>query len=197
MGSHKVFLLVAVCAVSGVTATRDAMCADSGFYASVGVGRAQSERSISSFEKFDGDDFTYEMGFGYHFGRYFGVQLAYHDFGEVEAIIGCPPELLCIADPVTGLVPTVSDEAAVDGASLQLLGTVPLAELPIELFGKVGAVRWDSDWRHNPRLDESGTDFMYGLGINWRAADRWSLQVAYQDVELDVRSFILGANFRF
>jgi len=38
---------------------------------------------------------------------------------------------------------------------------------------------------------------MYGLGINWRAADRWSLQLPYQDVELDVRSFNLGANFRF
>jgi opacity protein-like surface antigen len=183
--------------VSGVTLVAEAFAADSGFYASVGVGRAHSERSVSSFESFDGDDFSYELGVGYRFGRHLAIQAAWHDFGGVGAIINCPPELLCIADPGTNVVPTVLDEASVDGLSLQLVGTLPLAELPVELFAKAGAMRWDSDWRHNPGLNESGTDFMYGLGVNWNAGDRWSLQLAYQDVDLDVRSFNLGASFRF
>ena len=36
----------------------------------------------------DGDDFSWDLGLGYSFGRYVALQFAYHDFGDIA--IGTP-----------------------------------------------------------------------------------------------------------
>jgi opacity protein-like surface antigen len=72
-----------------------------------------------------------------------------------------------------------------------------LGELPIGLFAKVGAVAWDSDWRSNEILNESDTDLMLGGGVDWMPSDRLSVRLAYQDIDMDIRSVTLGAAFHF
>jgi opacity protein-like surface antigen len=168
-----------------------------GFYAFAGLGSAKSERALNAVERFDGDDFSYQLGLGFSINRYFAVQAAYHDFGKVDAIAGCPPELLCIADPGTGIVPSSPDTVNLDGVSVQIVGTMPLNTVPLQLFGKLGAMAWDSNWRQNSRLDESHTDLLYGVGVNWAPTDRWGMHLEYQKLDLDVRSFTLGTTFRF
>lgn len=197
MTSKTVILTGAIGAALGLAGNGDASGAESGFYAFAGLGSAQSERALNGFEGFDGDDFSYDLGFGFSINRYFAVQAGYHDFGEVDAIAGCPPELLCIAGPGTDFVAFSPDTVNLDGISLQFVGTMPLDTVPIEFFGKLGAMAWDSDWRQNAHLDESETDLMYGIGVSWAPADRWAMRLEYQKIELDVESFILGATFRF
>jgi hypothetical protein len=46
-------------------------------------------------------------------------------------------------------------------------------------------------------LDDSGEDLIYGAGLQWYVSDRWSLQVFYEHVDLDIESAKLGAEFRF
>jgi opacity protein-like surface antigen len=84
-----------------------------------------------------------------------------------------------------------------DGVSVQIVGTMPLNTVPLQLFGKLGAMAWDSNWRQNSRLDESHTDLLYGVGVNWAPTDRWGMHLEYQKLDLDVRSFTLGTTFRF
>jgi DNA repair ATPase RecN len=66
-----------------------------------------------------------------------------------------------------------------------------------EVFAKVGAVAWDSDWRSNEILNESDTDLMLGGGVDWMPSDRLSVRLAYQDIDMDIRSVTLGAAFHF
>lgn len=174
-----------------------AMAQDSGFYAFVNVGQADAERVVGAVNVIDGDDVTYDLGAGYTFGRYLSVQAAYHDFGEMNAIAGCPPEVLCIADDGTTIIAFSPDEASIDGVSLQLIGRYPLQSVPVDFFAKVGTIAWDSDWRHAPGVNESETDFMFGGGASWRAIDRVSVQLQYEKVNLDMESFTVGATFHF
>lgn len=46
-------------------------------------------------------------------------------------------------------------------------------------------------------LDASGEDLIYGAGLRWHVSNRWSLQVSYERVNLDIDSAKLGATFRF
>jgi OOP family OmpA-OmpF porin len=174
-----------------------ALAQDSGFYAFVDIGRADVERPVGDIDAIKGDDVTFDIGGGYSFGRYLSLQAAYHDFGEISGTVGCPPDLLCVADDGVTLVDESPDKISIDGYSIQVIGKYPLGELPIGLFAKVGAVAWDSDWRSNEILNESDTDLMLGGGVDWMPSDRLSVRLAYQDIDMDIRSVTLGAAFHF
>ena len=195
-GRH--LLVVSGCAVAaaafGAGATR---AAENGFFAYVDVGRAEVERVIGDFDRVDGNDFSWNAGFGYAFGRYASVRLGYQDFGDLDATLGCPPDVLCIAEPGGGLVASSPTSVHIDAVSLQLIGHYPLQSIPVGLFAKIGASAWNSDWRGDSRLNESETDLLFGAGVDWRTGDRLRLQLAYEETARDIRAITLGTSFAF
>lgn len=170
---------------------------DPGFFAFADVGKADAERFVGEVDVIDGDDFSWDLGVGYSFSRFVALQFAYHDFGDVEAIAGCPPDLLCIADDGTPIQASSPDTVKVEGLSLAIVGNYPLPNLPIGLFAKIGAIDWDSDWEGNTFLDESGTDLILGAGVSWAPSERVTLKLAYEEADIEIKSVTLGAAFRF
>ena len=184
-------------AALAVSAVAPAAAQESGWFAFVDLGKADAERFVGEVDVIDGDDVSWDIGLGYAFSPYLALQFAYHDFGDLDAIAGCPPELLCIADDGTPIQASSPDTAKVDGLSLVLVGNYPLPNLPFGLFAKAGAVDWDSDWTGNTFLDESGTDLLLGAGVSWAPSDRVTMKLAYEYADIEVRSVTLGAAFRF
>lgn len=171
--------------------------ADPGFYAFVDVGRAEADRALSVAERIDSNEFSFAIGAGMSLGPHFAVQAGYHDFGDFEAIVGCPPDVFCITDTNISIVPFARDQVEVDGFSIELIGTLPLERWPVALFAKAGAVAWDTDWDANSHLDESGTDLLLGVGAAWSPVKHWTVRISYEDVDLDVSSITLGTAFNF
>jgi hypothetical protein len=61
-------------------------------------------------------------------------------------------------------------EADADGVSA--FGVGFLAVGPVDLFGKLGLIAWDTNFRGG--LENDGTDFAYGVGAQFRV---WSISV--------------------
>lgn len=66
-------------------------------------------------------------------------------------------------------------DTSLDGVSVSALGIV--AAGPVDLFARVGALRWNADLRSSSlgiRASDSGTDLTYGVGAQFRI---WSLSL--------------------
>lgn len=94
-----------------------------------------------------GTDFAFRVFGGVRFGSYLGVEAAYLNLGEAKD--GFPIILPPIFSTPTALFRPQQDrqidvETKIDGYQLSLVGFLPLND-QIELFGRLGAVRWDRD----------------------------------------------------
>lgn len=118
---------------------------DEGFYlgASVGLASTEAQYSNPDFGAFDLDDndFAFKLFGGYQFSPLLAVEGGYRDLGSTsEGIVGID----------------------LQGFDLFAVAGVPLG--PLRVFGKAGAIYWDSDGRVG-RLDSFSDDgFDWGLG---------------------------------
>lgn len=134
------------------------------------------------------EDTSYELGIGYAFNRILSLQGSYHNFGKPTGFAGCPPEVLCIL--------AFSPEAVkVDGWAAAVAATWPLGQ-NLDVFGKLGVIAWDTS-AVSPSLNDSGADLLYGAGATWYVSERWGLQLAYEEADLDIRTGKFGLVYRF
>lgn len=139
-----------------------------GFYAGAGVGQSFVDEGA-----YDDEDTAFSAFGGYQFHRNFALEAGYTDFGKIKPA-GTGPDL----------------EA--QSVSLTAVGILPFTE-KFSGYAKAGFQRWDLD-KAIPgltgSLDDSGTDPVYGAGLQYRFNDTVALRAEYtrselEDIDLD------------
>lgn len=168
-----------------------AYAADNGFYIGGGVTRTSLDTSSDFIEdapdfSIDDDDNGYKIIAGMRPLDWFAVEANYVDFGSAatgDDVLGGEYEL-------TGI-----DAFAVGFLSAPF----------VDIFGKVGAIRWDADLNVNAGgIDfdesESGTDFAWGAGVQARLGSLAG-RLEYERFEVDgtdeVAMITLGVTYTF
>jgi OOP family OmpA-OmpF porin len=137
MTSHHALHLLAIATLASVAAT-PAAAQDSYYYLGLGVGQTRSlldERrmaeeqlgaspAITAFQR-DRNDLGYKVFGGYQFNRYFGVEGGFIDLGRFTYHASTTPD------------GTLDGRLRVQGANLDLVGTLPLSE-SFSLLGRIG-----------------------------------------------------------
>src|SRR5690606_21413517 len=144
----------AVLLLSGV-----AQAADNGFYIGGGITRTSIDTSFEFVEdapdfSLDDDDNGWKVIAGIRPLDWLAIEANYVDFGSVTA-----------GDVALG------GEYELTGIDAFAMGF--LSAPFVDVFGKVGAIRWDADGVVNAggvefSGDESGTDFAWGAGVQAR-----------------------------
>ena len=187
----KCILLIAVL---GLAVAVPAEAKKNGFYLGAGVG-------VSTINASDIDDDLGDIGFsdsetgykifaGYRFLQFFAVEGSYVDFGSMS-------------DAFDSEIGEVGFDIAVTGWDLFAVGILPIG--PVDLFAKVGGIRWDADIRAylgdlSDRDSGSGTDVAYGIGVGfrlWRLALRGEFEMFDIEDSDDVYMISIGAAFVF
>jgi opacity protein-like surface antigen len=168
-----------------------AQAADNGFYIGGGITRTSIDTSFEFVEdapdfSLDDDDNGWKLIAGMRPLDWFAVEANYVDFGSVtsgDAALGGEYEL-------TGI----------DAFAIGFL-SAPF----VDVFGKVGAIRWDADGRVSAggvefSDDESGTDFAWGAGVQARLGSLAG-RLEYERFEVDdtdeVAMISLSVTFTF
>jgi hypothetical protein len=144
-------LSAALLAGTGLLAAPGAAAADNGFY--LGAGLTQSKvKDIGP--SIDLKDDSYKLIAGFRPIDLFAVELNYIDLGQERGSIG----------PVGYSVDSKAYAAFA-------VGYLPLPF--VDLYAKAGVARWEADARATGlsafgRLDDSGTEFAYGAGVQAR-----------------------------
>jgi OOP family OmpA-OmpF porin len=150
-------------ALAGTASAAQAAEHDHGFYAGVGAGS-----SFVDERNYDDEDVAFSVFAGYQFNRYLGLEAGYADFGELK------PR-------------GEGDRLEADSAYLTLVGTLPITER-FSAYAKAGVHRWDLDTAL-PGLtgsrDDNSTDPTYGIGVQYRFNDLFSLRGEYSRFEVD------------
>jgi opacity protein-like surface antigen len=192
-----------------------------GFYAGAGLGEAEP----TSWE--DDDDYYYyssdtETGdsdtslsvfAGYRFNRYVAAELGWFDAGTMgwDQSLVYVPELLDVYNTDIDL--------DVTSANVSVLGILPFARIwEGYIRGGVAFYDADADQRLAPsfggetvrrRVDDSGADFLFGIGIGVTAFERVRFRLEFQGFTIDddllaleggdasVSNFLLDVQYRF
>ena len=139
-----------------------AQAADNGIYIGAGVGQSQVEASegvpeIGSVE-FDADATAYKAILGWRPLDWLAVEGNYLDLGSADDVV--------LGSEI---------ESDIDGLSLSVLGFLPVG--PVDLFARVGVLDWDAELSapdFDLRTKDDGTDFAYGVGVQFRI---WGLSI--------------------
>jgi opacity protein-like surface antigen len=173
-------LLVAAILLIACSAT--SLAADNGFYLGGSIGQANVEidnlGGVSAAD-FDADDTAFKVIAGIRPLDWLAVEAAYVDFGNPD-------------DRVLGQ----RFEADLDGISAFAVGFIAVG--PVDIFGKLGGIRWDSNFRGG--LDDDGTDFAYGVGAQFRLLSL-SLRAEYEAFDIgavdDLNMISIGLTYTF
>lgn len=129
-----------------------AQAADNGFYLGGSLGQSSIQLNEPTLE-FDGTDTAYKLIAGLRPLDWLGVEVNYVDFGSPD-------------DSVAG----VNIKSDATGISAFAVGFLPVG--PVDVFAKAGLVNWDASLSAPAlpglSIDESGTDFAYGVGVQFR-----------------------------
>lgn len=184
---YSVFAVSFLAVVLGATSDEASAGSDSGIYVGASVGSSQldydDELADIGEVEFDDDDAGYKIFAGYNLGLIplvdLAVEGAYVDFGNFSGKVG-------------GAGGRDLDVTGWTGAGLAgfKLG-------PIGLFGKAGAINWDSDADVIGNRD--GTDPFYGVGARLTLFS-FQVRAEYERYDLDdfdIDYFSVGAAFTF
>jgi len=148
----------------------------------------------------DGSDSGFKALAGYQISERIAVELGYTDLGVIASSID-------FAGPVpVGFSSAVSDVHAYagEGVTLAARGILHDGE-KLDVSAKVGAFFWDAevdvaiDGAPPARIDESGTDLHYGLGLHYDLDENWGLQLEVENYEIDSEDILyvsIGATYR-
>ncbi len=156
---------------------------DSGFYIGGSIASSSFDSSQDDFG-IDDSDTSYKIFGGYNFGIIPMLDLAaeasYVDFGGHEGDAG-------------------DTSVEVESSGVMASGLAAFNIGPVGLFGKLGFVNWDSDWKGLTNEDDSGTDAAYGVGARFQIGSL-SLRAEYEVFDLegaDINYTSIGASYTF
>jgi OOP family OmpA-OmpF porin len=172
--------LLIVAAIVGLPATALAASPsiidenEAGFF--VGAGLGQTKLRVTSPE-LEGSGEADETGFkllaGYQFNRFFSLEGSYYQPGKVsESEDG--DSITLETDVLQGFA----------------VGTLPIIEGRLDVFGKVGLSYWDSKLTASSgfqtgSVSDDGTDLTWGIGVGARITDRLTSSIEFEQTEID------------
>lgn len=131
------------------------------FYVGGGVGSANIDVEDTSFDE---SDVGFKLFGGVNINDNFAVEGGYYDFGSPEQ---------------SGV------EYQGDALGLFAVGILPLNP-SVSLFGKAGVLSWDYENKgKDVSNDDSGNDFAWGLGVDFKAVDNLRVRAEYEFAPLD------------
>lgn len=136
----------------------------------------------------DDSDTGVKLFGGFRLNNNFAVEAFYADFG----------------DPETFSFGSLSSEE-ITGFGVQIVGIAPLSN-QVELFGKLGLISWDEDYKIDGSVtfSDSGTDLTYGFGATFHVNDMVSIRGEWEfydvedsfgDIDVDLLSIGVQVNF--
>ena len=169
-----------------------ASAADNGFYLGAGITRTSFDTSSDFVQdapddfSIDDDDNGYKIIAGIRPLDWLAIEANYVDFGSVAS-----------GDDVLG------GEFELTGIDAFAVGFLPLPF--VDIYGKLGAIRWDADARVNVggssfSDSESGTDIAWGAGVQARLGSLAG-RLEYERFEVDdteeIAMITLGLTYTF
>jgi opacity protein-like surface antigen len=199
--------IVAATLVLAPLASAPVLAAETGFYFSAGIGRAEEDPGKSNGANFsigfppagivhlepdsvdvDGGDTAWSVGVGYKVSRYFAAEVEYLEFGTTLIAehyrLDSPP----LPDEVT-----LNQSSSMSGPAVSVLGSLPLGK-GFEVYLRAGALFADREIAGLVPTDAGSTTFsdtlwLGGAGVDWTFADHWAIRAEY------LRSGDFGATF--
>lgn len=194
-------------------ATSPVVNAASPYYVGVSGGISQADYSATdlvnalpaytlSNVNVDDSDVGWKVFGGWQFHPNFAVEAAYVDLGEIKTSFGAT---------VPDVPQLLADTAAIHpymASGFTLAGVGSYNFNPnVSVMGKVGLFNWDAEVDitevnsgQKARVDQSGTDLMFGLGAKYLVTPQWGVRAEWESYDLDwdrVDFFSLGAELRF
>lgn len=159
------------------------VAADNGIYMGGSVGQSKLKidnlNGVSAAD-FDGNDTAFKIIGGIRPLDWIGFEAAYVDFGHPD-------------DTVLG----EHLSASASGISGFAVGFLDVG--PVDFFAKLGAINWDSSFSRGG-LDNSGTDFAYGVGAQFRLLS-FGIRAEYEAFDLsdinDLNMISVGVTWTF
>ncbi len=176
-------LMAAILLFIGVS-TSHADGNDSGFLVGASAGHAdQKDACDDTIDSCDDDDLGWKVFAGYKINKHLVVEVGSVDFGEAE--FDTPIINLSVAPPqiVPGAI-----KVEVDGFFLSGLTEWPVSD-KFSVLAKLGMIYWDLEFSITDTADdlaligdedENGTDIFYGLGIQYKLTDKFSLRAEWE-----------------
>lgn len=165
--------------------------ADGKWSAALHLGNAAVDRLVQDggawWSQVDDNSAALGVSLAYEYSPLLGVRLLYEQAADLAAGNRCPPGETC---------PAIAIDEEVDLSTWQIAA---MPRLPLgpdwSLFGTLGAMRWKLH-QDNILPGDSGTEFVYGLGLAWQA-ERIRIGVEYQRAGIDLDAFRLSLGVRF
>lgn len=133
------------------------------FYVGGGVGSANIDVKEDGID-FDESDLGFKIFGGVSISDNFAVEANYYDFGSPED---------------SGV------ELNGDALGVFAVGILPLHP-SVSLFAKAGFLSWDYEGKGNGNSEkDSGNDFAWGLGADFKVVDNLRLRTEYEFAKLD------------
>jgi OOP family OmpA-OmpF porin len=163
---QRVWIVVVTCVVLSVPAAHAGR-----FY--VGLGAGSSNAELSAETRIDFDSTGYQGFVGYEIMRYFGVEVGYTDFGDLDETIG--------TQQYTG-----------DASNLAVWGIGILPVTPrLSLYGRLGYAAYDSeisaqDGMATPVTTKNdGNDLAWGFGVSYYFTRRVGMRLELENYRFE------------
>jgi opacity protein-like surface antigen len=145
------------------------------------VGKADQDTETGSTKITSGDDTSIGIRGSYFFNKNLAFELSYQSYGETDDV------------RVDSFGDTIHDKIKTTAFNLGLKGILPI-ENGFSIHGRLGLSSWD--WELSSvdssmpgfvfESDDNGTDFYYGLGLQFDIDDNFFAGAEYTIMELDV-----------
>lgn len=201
----RVLMPALLCVMSAVVlTTADEVRAEESWYAGVAAGPTSLDYSAADLTSdlsslgwtinnpsVDDSNTAWKVYAGYQFNEWFAVEAGYVDLGEVVTQFGA-------TIPPTQIDALLSDTFSVhpyQGDGWMVAGVVRYAFVPdqFSVVGRAGLFTWES--KTTVRVisggtgsvagDDSGTDGMFGIGVEWHLNEQWSLTADWERYKLN------------
>lgn len=165
-----------------------ALAADNGFYLGGAASNVSSDYSLPSGAGAVDDDDGRKLIAGIRPLDKFAIEANYVDFGTTRA----PLNIACVTVPCPS-------QTAIESQALSV-SAIGMFKLPlVDIYGRVGMARWETERSVLATQKDEGTDPTYGAGIQLRVGS-FALRVEYERFELgdestDLRS--IGFTYTF
>ena len=152
----------------------------------------------------DDTDNGWKVYGGYQFTSNLALEAAYVDLGAVNTEFDAtivPEDLQALLDDAAAIHPYMTSGIAIAG-----VGSIGLSQT-VAIFGKVGIFDWDAEGYVKEistgtltDIDDSGTDAMYGVGIQFDINPQMSIRAEWEKYKADrndVNFTSIGLQYRF
>jgi hypothetical protein len=180
---RKLMFSLALLSVCGL-----AQAADNGFYLGGGVTQAKVDNIGDDFDTGDLDDFelddtAWKLIAGFRPVNFFAIEANYVDLGDEERTVG-----------------GIRFNAGAKAFTAYAVGFLPIPV--VDVYAKAGLARWESEATAVGLfdLDEEGTDFAYGAGVQVHLGSL-AARLEYEQFDIEntdgVELLTLGATWTF